>query len=377
MWLTLGFVPLLLSGCGRTSPDANTREEGDAATGVSGQAEGGQAGLENGLDYEIAEWFQFKRSATVLTFDDLSPGQAELAIPMLVGHGIEATIFVTTANAEFQDYLNLDIAARNGIEIANHTQSHVRLVAPTGGGGGGPAPTMLERLDHEIAGANELIRARIGVVPTTFAYPFGYDGSETIDYLISSDFVGARKYDPVIAVMPYDFAADEREYYRISATDAYVIRDRADFTQTLDFAIETGGLYILVYHSIHSDTVEDAWWEPISEDLLNEHLNIVQDRQSLTWVTTFGKALRYHRERRSARLTLNSETDVGMTLTLSDELADDALYNQPLTIALTVPSGRGQMALSQAENVLRHERRDNRIVFEAVPDGGEIVVRYR
>jgi peptidoglycan/xylan/chitin deacetylase (PgdA/CDA1 family) len=48
------------------------------------------------------------------------------------------------------------------MEIGDHTMQHVRLTRLT------PA-----EIQHEINAAQTLLQARLGVAPTTFAYPFG------------------------------------------------------------------------------------------------------------------------------------------------------------------------------------------------------------
>lgn len=117
--------------------------------------------------------------AVALTFDDGFENFAEHALPVLRELGLPATVFVVTRQAgadnrwpsggdpgipvlPLMSWTTLEQLASNGIEIGGHTRTHRRSATLS------PA-----QLEDEIVGGAEDIRAKLGVFPATFAYPYG------------------------------------------------------------------------------------------------------------------------------------------------------------------------------------------------------------
>jgi peptidoglycan/xylan/chitin deacetylase (PgdA/CDA1 family) len=117
--------------------------------------------------------------AVAITFDDGFENVAEHALPVLREFGLPATVFVVSRNVggdnrwqsqgdpgvpvlPLMNWATLEHLAANRIEIGGHTRTHRRSVSLS------PA-----ELEDEIAGGAEDIRARLGVFPATFAYPYG------------------------------------------------------------------------------------------------------------------------------------------------------------------------------------------------------------
>jgi peptidoglycan/xylan/chitin deacetylase (PgdA/CDA1 family) len=87
------------------------------------------------------------------------------ALPILRTYGFVATFYVVAGRIGRANNLSWDQVAElaaAGMEIGDHTMPHVRLTRLT------PA-----EIQHEINAAQTLLQARLGVAPTTFAYPFG------------------------------------------------------------------------------------------------------------------------------------------------------------------------------------------------------------
>jgi peptidoglycan/xylan/chitin deacetylase (PgdA/CDA1 family) len=114
-----------------------------------------------------------------LTFDDGYVNVAQEAIPLLVEHGLPATIFVPTAfvgktsewarkdryatpELPLLDWDALGALAEQGISIGSHTRTHQQL-------------TGLSRAElvGELAGAARDIADRLGVSANGLAYPYG------------------------------------------------------------------------------------------------------------------------------------------------------------------------------------------------------------
>lgn len=102
----------------------------------------------------------------VITFDDGRSDGYRYAFPILKRLGFTATFYVITGRIGRAPYLSwsqLQAMQAAGMEIGNHTVRHINLRFAS------RAVT-----DAQVVGAQEAILARLGVTPTTFAYPFGY-----------------------------------------------------------------------------------------------------------------------------------------------------------------------------------------------------------
>ena len=114
-----------------------------------------------------------------LTFDDGFMNLADHALPLLLDHGLQATIFVVAGHAggtnawggrsdprvptlPLLGWDALGRLAEQGIRLGAHTRTHPRLTTVSAGA-----------LEDELGGAAETIRRETGRDPTTFAYPYG------------------------------------------------------------------------------------------------------------------------------------------------------------------------------------------------------------
>ncbi|MEE9325848.1 MAG: hypothetical protein V3U71_01035 [Cocleimonas sp.] len=138
----------------------------------------------------------------------------------------------------------------------------------------------------------------------------------------------------------------------------------------IDHANTNNGLMVFTFHSIGAN---DTWFDQISESFFNSLLDVVVSKKDTTWVTTFSKAIKYHKEAHSATLSTLSNTSSKWVLKLSDSL-DDAIYNQALTLRLKVQTGEVISSITQAENNIPFTVEGNEVVFNAVPDAGQLIL---
>ena len=127
----------------------------------------------------------------VVTFDDGTADFVDEALPVLQRHGIPATLYVATAHVEEQldfpdhgrpaSWSGLSTCVESGlVTIGSHTHSHALLDRL-------PAPEIAGELDRSI----ELIRTRLGVDPTHFAYPKALCPSPAAEAEVRSRFASA------------------------------------------------------------------------------------------------------------------------------------------------------------------------------------------
>ncbi|GGX26583.1 hypothetical protein GCM10010297_54680 [Streptomyces malachitofuscus] len=110
----------------------------------------------------------------LVTFDDGYEGVHRHALPVLAGHGFPATLFVSTgwlrgphdtggAPDTMLDWDQVRELADGGVEIGGHSHSHPQLDQLDAG-----------RLRSELILCREIVSDRLGSVPLSFAYPYGY-----------------------------------------------------------------------------------------------------------------------------------------------------------------------------------------------------------
>ncbi|MFF8033443.1 MULTISPECIES: polysaccharide deacetylase family protein [unclassified Streptomyces] len=110
----------------------------------------------------------------LLTFDDGYEGVHRHALPVLAEHGFPATLFVSTGWLRgphdtgggpdtMLDWDQVRELAGAGVEIGGHSHSHPQL-------------DQLDdrRLRSELILCKEIVSDRLGTVPASFAYPYGY-----------------------------------------------------------------------------------------------------------------------------------------------------------------------------------------------------------
>jgi peptidoglycan/xylan/chitin deacetylase (PgdA/CDA1 family) len=135
----------------------------------------------------LAEILTAEGDAVALTFDDAFTSFTDLAWPALRDAGLPATVFVVAdrvggrnrwngrpepgiADLALADWDALAGVAAEGAEIGCHSRRHPRL----------------DRIDDaaledETLGAREILRERLGVVPTSYCYPYGGVGRRERD----------------------------------------------------------------------------------------------------------------------------------------------------------------------------------------------------
>jgi len=136
------------------------------------------------MEYSIATWAGFKRSAVTFTFDDNYRFQVKYAMPLLNGHNYKGTWFIVTNRvgkgwAPGWDTLNM--LALQGHEIASHSVNHPNFVTLV------LNPLYADSMRREFEDSRNSINAHIPSQQCeTFAWPFGAVNPPAI--------VEARKY---------------------------------------------------------------------------------------------------------------------------------------------------------------------------------------
>ena len=321
-------------------------------------------------ELSLGNWYNWNASATVITFDDWSPGQYMTGIVEMTKRKLPSTFYVTKSNmgvvydatgtAEFTAMKN---AVNVGIEIGNHTMSHPHLPLAT--------PTNLTtEVDSTLTWLNRNVTNQ---KVTTFAYPFG-DYNQTVINAVKKNHIGARIIDAPLNGWPYSFAKSKDDYFRINTLEVDSAFGAAGFGVGIRQAIQDGGLITFMIHSINGD-VADRWWDAIPAKDFKTMMDTVQTYRDKTWITTFSNAIKYHKEKNCATLTKVSDTDTMLVLSLVDTLSNNNTYNHPLSIAYNYPLGDVFTSVNQNGKALTFESGNGMMRFNAVPDNGPIYLK--
>ncbi len=241
------------------------------------------------------KWPEGKRAAVSLSFDDARPSQIDNGIPILDKYGVKATFYVSPARMR-ERLEGWKKASANGHEIGNHSMNH-----PCSGNFAWSRARALEdytldRIRDELTAANEEVRALVGVVPQTFAYPCG------------QTFVGrgrqAKSYVPLVATLFragrgwMNEAPNDPQYCDLAQLFG-VSCDNVDFERirpAIDQARERGLWLVLAGHDI-GDAAERQTTRSAALEALCRYS---KDPANDIWIDTVEAVARYVADQRGA-----------------------------------------------------------------------------
>jgi Predicted xylanase/chitin deacetylase len=307
--------------------------------------------------YEVGIWKGFAKAAVTYTFDDHHTNQFKIAVPLFDKYGFKLTIYpIPDWNP---DWDAIRSAAASGHEIGSHTMSHPHL-----------DQISLEEQDKELKNSQSTINRELsmdGVNCSTIAYPYCDAGDMGVigKYYIAGRICSGQ----IVPKTPED-------YYNISS---YVcgslgpINDLASFEKHLVPVVEVNGWLVLLLHGID----DDGGYSPVTAGFLRETVEYLDINRRNAWVATFRDAVLYSRERDAVSVKEIENTAAGITVEITDNL-DNSIYNLPITIRRPLPlEWKGATVTQNGKpitSILTQENGNTYIVFDAVPDAGNVVI---
>jgi len=296
--------------------------------------------------HEIMKWRDNRAAAVSLTFDDGYLSQATMVPDILAARNFRGTFFLTInsldwSGATWEDWRDV---AGQGHEIGSHSVSHPSL-----------PPLSEEELRAELSESQEAINLNI---PTqscqTFAYPFGHE-NDFVQGVTSEYYLAARQV----------WSKGHLNHYPGGPYSP------VNFFSIGGFELDSSNLGELLGY-LDSAEAYSAWFCVFTHDIslggLEQLLSQFAD-ELLTrdiWVDTLGTIVKYMREKIDSTVTVLSESDTEITLSLTHSL-DNNIYNEPLTVRSTVPSTWVEVEVIQGDSVS---------VIESVIEGNDTVVYY-
>jgi peptidoglycan/xylan/chitin deacetylase (PgdA/CDA1 family) len=311
--------------------------------------------------YEVASWQGFRTAAVSYTFDDNWPGQFAKALPLFNEFGYHMTFFTVTGTGPAPDWSHADWAglkdaAAKGHEVASHAVTHTNF------------NQMKDSVQiAELRNSRDTIETRIpGHRCITFAYPYCTMGKKA---LVPLYYMAARTCSGVVeARTPPDFMSISS----IILGDQG-LRKSKDIVSKINAAIKSKGWTIFLIHGVDND----GGWSPLSSDTLRKTLEYLKANDGQFWVTSFGEAARYIRERNAVSVGESSAGDASLTLQVTDTL-DNAVFDMPVTLRRPLPEGWPSATVTQGgrgvDSRITEENSTVYVQFDAVPNGGDVVI---
>jgi peptidoglycan/xylan/chitin deacetylase (PgdA/CDA1 family) len=305
------------------------------------------------LFYQIAPLYDFKKSIVSLSFDDGSINQFLIALPLLKEKEIPATFYVIT---DFVDSTIKSILLNNlskDYEIGSHTVSHPDLIKIGG-----------ENAKMELLNSRSFLKYNFGVnAGLTMSYPWGIYNSQ-IQQIAKSIYLAARSTDP--------------GYNSLNSLNRYALktlsfdkRIRAvDADQWIDYAIQNNLWLIEMIHGINN-----IGYSPIYSQELEEHLDYINNVKDKIWCSTVSNVIKYIDESQKAEVECDLCNDTVYKIRLND-LLDDSIYNQPLSLRIKVPGNWDSISVSGVDKFKsEYNNKSQFILFNALPDNKEITIK--
>jgi hypothetical protein len=303
--------------------------------------------------YEVATWRQFKTAAVSYTLDDNTSNQLPVAIPLFDQYNFKTTLFTVTNWGP--NWAGLRAASANGHEVTSHTVSHPSLGTLT------VAQQLTELQQSQI-----IIKTNVPTAKCeTVAYPNCVLGDlPTIQtyYIAGRVCSGA-----IIPSSPTDF-------YNLSSIitgNTGSVQTAAAFNSRVEAAKTAKGWCVFLTHGIDAD----GGYSPTQSTELAAHLAYMNTNRADYWVATFSDVVKYIKERNAAVLTETTVSADILTLTVTDNLADN-VYNVPITVRRQLPTAWSNASLTAGStpvaSTITTVNGTKYIVFEVTPDQGEI-----
>jgi peptidoglycan/xylan/chitin deacetylase (PgdA/CDA1 family) len=242
----------------------------------------------------VCPWPQGKRAGLSLTFDDARTSQVDLGAPVLGERGLKATFYALPSLLEHRAERWKEAFAE-GHEVGNHTVTHPCSCNFAFSRDNALEDYTLERMQEELARADEELEAFFGVRPTSFAYPCGQryfgraEATQSYVPLVAERFIAGRGFldqgpnDPLRCDMAQlnGVDADEKDFGQLKAI--------------VDANLESGTWLVLVAHNIGRPGPQSM---PL--DVLRELCRYVAALDEL-WVDTVTAIGSHLAERRGGR----------------------------------------------------------------------------
>ena len=301
-------------------------------------------------DVEIGTWAGFRKGAASFTFDDGAPSHVSDGGPLFDKYGYKATFnVVVNWNPDWSGFGNM---AKNGHEIASHSNTHGQNMS------GEEASSK-----QSIAGK---IQQKYGII--TVAYPnCNVPNKDAVkqNYVIGRICNGSWQSQP--DMMGKDGPSD----WTMASAIMTGSTGTNDFKGNMQKAVQQGGWIAFLTHGFEGKNNGSATYSPTPIGSIEDGLKWAQQNDKDIWVAPMGHVAMYIKERKAAKVEASGSGTITVKLThsIKDNVSD---YDYPLS--LRVKSSLSKATVKQGDATLESKIDGGYIYFDAVPNGGDIVI---
>jgi peptidoglycan/xylan/chitin deacetylase (PgdA/CDA1 family) len=290
----------------------------------------------SGAQVRIANWPQGRTAALSIRFDDSHPTHLSKAVPILREYGFKGTFMVNPGPKELgsrQSYsfetqlAEWEAVMKQGdMELANHSAHHRDAKGD-------------EEMEREIGSAAEAI----------------WKLTPGKSKLMALNLGGGTRWETTRTLCHYldKYHQFDASSGSLGMDDSYGGRVEA-FRKALETHLQRG-----LWCRIHFHYIGDGLSS--SEANFRAALEIAKQHQDKLWIAGMADIYKYQTERNSAKLTLVKSDAKSLTFQL-DCATDATLYDQPLTLEITMPA-----AMNTSEIIVKDASGKSMPVTTAAP----------
>lgn len=297
-------------------------------------------------DVQVAQYQGDKKAAISFTFDDGMLCHYTDIAPALEQNGLRGTFWIIGANMDtdvpdypWMTWEQVADLARRGHEIGNHSWNHPDLTKISE-----------EQLHWEVNHNDSVIEMVTGQRPKSFCYPYNAM-SDTVVAFCSLGRVGTRTFQE---------AQGQRESHQ----------DAESMTMWLTDLMARGEWGVTMTHGTTYGW--DMWDDP---QLLYNFFAEAKTYADSLWIAPFGNVAAYLKERENA---IVSWTSNGNTIVLTPRVhdLDTELFNEPLTFRIEGNFEGLSISATQNYQTIEVKNLGTHILFDAVPNGEEVILKW-
>lgn len=268
-----------------------------------------------------------------------------------IGNGFPSSYYGTWA--QWNTLLN------NGLDIANHTQSHVNLVSIN---------SDTAKLNFEINGAKQRIDINIPNYHTIgFVAPFGAVSD------VSRNIIARHQYANATTAAGFNsLSPTEEQFFDLNRMPVIEGLDTATANGWINSAITNNQWVIEMLHGTNGEA-----FAPIDTTFINLHSAYISKRSNDILCATYSDAIKYIREKQNAAVTLIQVDTNRISLQLTHTL-DNSIFNYPLTLRTEVPGS--WLSVNVTQNGQTHSTTPKNesgkfyVYYDAIPNVGIITI---
>ncbi len=336
---------------------------------------------------KIADWYEFRKAAYSLSFDDGLISQYKYVAPILDKLGLKATFYIVTETLEsdpdrpaswrYGYWWQFIEMCKKGHELGSHSATHPKLTTFHDGGVSKPGT-----LQYELNAPIQTLQEKMPDYKfITFAYPFvDYNKhvmEETAKLYVSSRGLGngfnSKTPDEWMNIQGHglDYGPGrtiESDNSKMTALENWITNN----------TIAKEGWTVYLAHDVlpfsEASTATDSW-QPVSSESFEgfaQWLKSKHDSKEL-WIETVGNVTRYIKERDVVSINQLEATDTKLTFSITDNLPDNQ-FNYPITLEILIPTGWDKVIVKQKKTKKLLSVSEEKIIVNAIPDQGNIEI---